>query len=205
MKKNDCKNIRQFKIVLEDTRPTIWRRVQVPENYSFWDLHVAIQDAMGWADCHLHQFETIVPRPGNIEYIGIPDKEGYMEVAAGWKEKVSDWFSLDKRKIMRYVYDFGDSWNHKITLEEILPKEEKTKYPVCVAGVRACPPEDCGGIWGYYDLLEITNNPKHKEYKDMMEWLGGEKFDPEEFDAAEIEFDSPQERLKDMRKYAGIN
>ncbi len=200
MKNNNCKNIYQFKIVLENTKPTIWRRIQAPENYTFWDLHVAIQSAMGWADCHLHQFETMELKPSSIKYIGIPDEEGYMEVAAGWEEKISDWFFLDNRKAMRYVYDFGDSWNHKITLEKILPKEEKIKYPVCVAGANACPLEDCGGVGGYYDMLEIINDPKHKEYKDTMEWLGNEKIDPEEFDIAEIEFEDPRGRLKDMRK-----
>ena len=199
MKKSSYKNIYQFKIVLEDIKPTIWRRIQVPESYTFWDLHVAIQDAMGWMDCHLHQFETITQKPREIKYIGIPDEEDFgMKVVAGWEEKISKWFSLDSRKTMRYAYDFGDNWNHKVTLEKILPKEEKTKYPVCVAGARACPLEDCGGVGGYYDILEIINNPKHKEYEDMMEWLGGEKFNPEEFDITEIEFDDPQKRLKKM-------
>lgn len=203
MKNSNYKNVWQFKIVLEDTKPTIWRRIQVSENYSFWDLHVAIQDAMGWADYHLHQFETIELKPRNIKYIGIPDEDDCMNTVPGWKEKISDWFSPDNRKTMRYVYDFGDSWNHKITLEKILPREEKTKYPICIAGALACPPEDCGGIGGYYDLLEIMDNPKHEEYKDMIEWLGGEKFNPEDFDIAEIEFDNPRERLRDMRKNAG--
>lgn len=199
MKKNSYKNIYQFKIVLEDIKPTIWRRVQVPENYTFWDLHIAIQDAMRWMDCHLHQFETIELKPREIKYIGVPDEDNDgMEVAAGWEEKISEWFSLDSRKTMRYVYDFGDSWNHKVTLEKILPKEEKIKYPICVAGDRACPPEDCGGLGGYDDLLEIMDNPKHEEYEDMIEWLNGEKFDAEEFDIMEVEFDNPKGRLKEM-------
>lgn len=200
MKNNNYKNIYQFKIVLENTKPTIYRRIQVPGNYTFWDLHVAIQSAMGWTDCHLHQFETMELKPGNIKYIGIPDEEEYMEVAAGWEEKISDWFSLDSRKAMRYVYDFGDNWSHKITLEKILPEEEKTKYPICIAGANACPLEDCGGVWGYYDMLEVMNNPKHKKYKDTMEWLCDEKIDPEEFDIADIDFEDPRERLKDMMK-----
>ena len=79
MKNNNCKNIYQFKIVLENTKPAIYRRIQVPENYTFWDLHVAIQSAMGWTDCHLHQFETMELKPKDIKYIGIPDEEEYME------------------------------------------------------------------------------------------------------------------------------
>ena len=101
---------------------------------------------------------------------------------------------------MRYVYDFGDNWNHKVTLKKILPKEEKIKYPICIAGANACPLEDCGGVWGYYNMLEIINNPKHKEYKDTMEWLGGKKIDPEKFNIADVEFEDPRERLKDMRE-----
>jgi len=198
MKNNNYEKIYQLKIVLEDIKPTIWRRIQVPENYTFWDLHVAIQDAMGWCDCHLNQFETISVRPREIQYIGIPDDEyPETETLPEWEEKISDWFSLDKRKTMRYNYDFGDNWDHKVTLEKILPKEEKTKYPICIAGARACPPEDCGGIGGYDNLLEIINNSQHEEYEETMEWLGG-KYDPEEFNPKEVWFDNPKKRLKEL-------
>ena len=198
MKNNSYKKIYQFKIILEDSKPVIWRRIQVPENYTFWDLHVAIQDSMGWCDCHLNQFETISVRPREIQYIGMPSDEfTETEILTEWEEKISDWFSLDKRKAMRYNYDFGDNWDHKITLEKILSKEEKTKYPICIAGARACPPEDSCGINGYYNLLEIINNPQDEEYEEKMEWLGG-GFDPEEFDLKEVRFDSPKKRLKEL-------
>lgn len=93
-----------------------------------------------------------------------------------------------------YVYDFGDSWEHEIRLEKILPRE-KRKYPACIAGKRACPPEDCGGIWGYEEFLEIIKDPEHEEYEDMLDWVGGE-FDPEHFDIEDVQFDDPVQRRK---------
>jgi hypothetical protein len=90
-----------------------------------------------------------------------------------------------KLAAFHYEYDFGDSWEHKILLEKILPFDTKTALPVCIKGKRACPPEDCGGIWGYEELLEAISNPKHPDHENMLEWLGGE-FDPEEFDLEEI-------------------
>ena len=94
-----------------------------------------------------------------------------------------------------YTYDFGDDWVHKIKFEKILTREKNIDYPICIKGKRACPPEDCGGIWGYEDLLEIINNPKHEEYEEMLEWLGGE-FDPEHFDVKEIRFSDPAKQRK---------
>ncbi len=188
----------QFRISLRDAKPPIWRRIQVPETYSFWDLHVAIQDAMGWADYHLHGFGIINPSNGVNESIGIPDDDSIWSTntQAGWEKKIVDYFTL-KNSAADYTYDFGDDWEHIIKLEKILPCEKGVKYPVCVKGRRVCPPEDCGGIWGYMELLEIINNPDHEEYKDMMEWLGGE-FDPTHFDVREVEFDDPAKRLKNL-------
>ncbi|GAG78992.1 unnamed protein product, partial [marine sediment metagenome] len=113
-----------------------------------------------------------------------------------WKEKISKWFNEGNRKA-EYIYDFGDDWHHAMTLEKKLPRDEKIKYPRCIAGKRACPPEDCGGVGGYYNLLEIISNPAHEEYEEMMEWLGGE-YDPEAFNHVKIEFDNPEERLKNI-------
>jgi hypothetical protein len=96
------------------------------------------------------------------------------------KIRVSGLLKKEKEKIV-YEYDFGDGWEHDVLLEKILPVDEKFKFPVCLEGKMACPPEDCGGVWGYSDLLEILKQPKHEEYDNMIEWLGGE-FDPEHFD-----------------------
>ena len=192
------KNVYQFKITMKEIKPAIWRRIQVPENYTFWDLHVAIQDSMGWTDSHLHAFKIINPEIEESEEIGIPDDSEFAEfpMLAGWEENIADWFSEENNKA-NYNYDFGDDWNHYVVLEKILPKEEGVKYPICLDGKRACPPEDCGGVWGYENLLEIIKNPDHEEYEKMMEWLGG-GFDPEHFEAGKVKFDNPKKRLKNL-------
>ena len=188
----------QFKITLRGAKPPIWRRIQVPETYTFYDLHVAIQDAMGWDDYHMHEFELVNPSTGQNIWIGIPDEIfGYdsgREILAGWKQKISQWLSLEN-KSAEYTYDFGDNWEHIIKLEKILPRKDSVKYPVCTAGKLACPPEDCGGIWGYADFLEIIGDPDNEEYEEMMEWAGDE-FDPEHFSPNEVIFTDPAKRLK---------
>ena len=196
MPKKDPKNIYQFKITLEGIKPIIWRRIQVPETYSFWDLHVAIQDAMGWEDYHLHEFEILNPKTGIKDNIGLPTDDWGDEgnILTGWKTPISSYFSALNKKAT-YQYDFGDSWDHKVVLEKILPFESGVQYPRCLAGERACPPEDCGGIWGYESLLEIMKDPEHEEYEERMEWLGGE-FNPEKFNPDSIQFDDPKVRLK---------
>jgi len=103
---------------------------------------------------------------------------------------------LSQVKLLSNEYDFGDSWHHEILFEGILLKEKKVKYPVCLAGERACPPEDCGGIWGYESLLKILRDPKHEEYESMVEWLSGwyGKYNPEKIDRGTIKFDNPKTR-----------
>ena len=193
--KKSFDQVYQFKIALMYIKPSIWRRIQVPENYSFWDLHVAIQDAMGWYDSHLHQFTMTDPKAGMTAEIGIPDEDGFSEgILAGWKNSIAKYFSSQNSQA-RYEYDFGDGWGHIITLEKILPRDENVSYPICIDGKRACPPEDCGGFSGYEDLLEIIKNPDHEEYEEWMEWLGGE-YDPEAFDPQNIDFDDPKQRLE---------
>jgi prevent-host-death family protein len=190
----DYIQVYQFKVALMGIRPPIWRRIQVPANYTFWDLHVAIQDTMGWFDSHLHEFQVDLPSSGHQERIGIPveDFEFGEEVIPGWNHYISEYFSVEHAKAT-YVYDFGDNWEHTVTLEKIVPRKKGRQYPVCLKGKRACPPEDCGGVWGYKDLLEIISDPDHEEYDEMMEWLD-EDFDPEALDAALVEFDDPRER-----------
>lgn len=190
------KQIYQFKITLKDIEPPIWRRIHVPETYTFWDLHVAIQDVMGWLDYHLHEFEMIHPATGMTVNIGIPDEDFDLdtEILPGWKQKIADYFSIENSKA-EYIYDFGDNWIHEIKLEKILPQERGIKYPLCIDGKRACPPEDCGGTWGYENFLKIIMDPRHERYEELLEWVGGE-FDPEHFDVREVHFDNPKKRLK---------
>jgi hypothetical protein len=173
-----------LKVSLEGVEPAIWRRLQVPGNASLGWLHAVLQVAMGWTNSHMHQFivgERLYsdPRFGLEEYEGDPsvfdeNTTGIMEVAPRTKAAFV------------YEYDFGDSWEHRIIVEKILdPDPAVAGLAQCLAGERACPPDDCGGVYGYANLLEAIMDPKHEEYEDMMEWLGG-KFDPEAFDCDRI-------------------
>lgn len=189
-------SVYQFKITLYRVSPFIWRRILIPEIYTFWDLHVAIQDAMGWMDSHLHRFEVINFSAGTKEEIGMSDEEFGSEgkVLSGWEQKIAHYFSTNNPK-MRYIYDFGDNWEHEIEFEDILPQENGVSYPVCVAGERACPPEDCGGVPGYQNFLDAINDPSHEQHEEMIEWAGGE-FDSEYFDVKVVHFDDPEKRWK---------
>ncbi|MCB5284780.1 MAG: plasmid pRiA4b ORF-3 family protein [Candidatus Cloacimonetes bacterium] len=183
------KQVYQFKITLLDTKPPIWRRIQVPENYRFWDLHVAIQDAMGWKDCHLHEFSIFSPSELDIVDIGLAE-EDYSK--AKIFQRISKFFSREN-SIARYWYDFGDDWYHQVNLEKILPADPNQTYPCCLAGKRACPPEDSGGVWGFYEKLKILQDPKNECYEDILEWMGRD-YDPEYFDPKKVIFDDPKER-----------
>jgi hypothetical protein len=179
---------------LKDIKPPVWRRIQVPWTYTFWGLHVAIQDAIGWSDAHLHQFELTDPVTRETIDVGVPDDDfDESAMLPGWEYKIADWFSIHKSA--NYVYDFGDSWEHRVELEKTLPREANTSYPTCVGGRRACPPEDCGGTCGYEEFLEAINDPEHEQHEELLEWIGGE-FDPEYFDPAEVTFDDPEERRR---------
>ncbi len=186
--------VHQFLVVLADTDPIIWRRIQVPERYSFWGLHVAIQDAMGWQDYHLHEFTVI--RGGEIRRIGIPDEDTppQRQCEAGWEVRVSSAVGHDALPI-RYVYDFGDDWVHVLVHEGTWRAEPRVNYPRCVSGARKCPPEDCGGPHGYVDFLLAIDDRRHPRHREMVEWIGG-AFDPDAFAASEVEFDDPGKRWK---------
>ncbi len=188
-------HVMQFKVTLKEITPPIWRRIQVPYTYSFWDLHVAIQDAMGWLDSHLHQF--IIPDPLTLDpvTIGIPYDDGPVDdgiFVPGWELPIAALFTLLNRKAI-YEYDFGDDWQHSLLLEKIFPLVKGMELPACVGGRRACPPEDCGGVWGYHNLLEILSDPQHEENSEMSVWVGG-SFDADAFDRNNVDFDDPDER-----------
>ena len=187
----------EFTVSLLGVSPPIWRSIQVPATYTFWDLHVALQDAMGWLDCHLHLFEIPDPGSGEIVQIGIPDDDPYEGdplIEPGWDVPIAG--DITRPGVMaRYVYDFGDGWQHDVTLEAIRPQRPDRKYPRCVDGERACPPEDCGGVGGYGHLLTVIRKPSHREHARMLEWLGG-RFDPEKFDPRRVRFDDPARRYE---------
>jgi len=173
-------------VILLGTKPLIWRRLQVPGNANLGWLHAVIQVAMGWTNSHLHQFKTA--------------NRFYSDTRHHFAEFEDDPEILDERKFtlqqlaphaqdtLGYEYDFGDSWEHGIRVEKILPPDPAAATTaLCLAGRCACPPEDCGGIWGYADLLKILKNRKHPEHKSMKEWLG-RPLDAESFDVAKTNF-----------------
>ncbi len=186
----------QFRIELEDITPAIWRVIQVPADYNFWDLHVAIQDAMGWLNYHLHYFEIKPKHKRELRRIGIPDFEEPHEsfpIDPGWEIAIDSIFK-DLGSSATYLYDFGDSWKHKVTLDGYMHKYKNQSYPMCVNGRRACPPEDCGGVPGYMHLLEVLGDKQNPEYNEMREWAGD--YDPETFNPEEVVFSDPQKRWR---------
>ena len=179
----------QFKITLKEIKPAIWRRIQV-KDCSLDKLHEHIQTAMGWTNSHLHQFEIGGVRHGDPELLceGWEDEEPPVNSR---RLKISKIVPADgKRFSFDYEYDFGDGWEHEIVFEGCLRAEKGTRYPLCLEGERACPPEDVGGIVGYEEYLEAMADPKHEEHASWLEWRG--PFDPEKFDA--------EAATKEMRK-----
>ena len=193
--------VMQFKIEMPEILPLIWRRIQVPTDYNFWDLHVAIQDSMGWLDCHLHVFFKGKLMGEGMEGIGIPgDEFDDGHTRPGWEVPIKDRFTEPGSKFT-YEYDFGDDWRHAVLLEDIIPVEIGVMYPRCLAGERACPPEDCGGVGGYYELLKIIGEPGHEEHQEMISWLKGHlkkyhPYKPDVFDPRKVVFSDPKKRLK---------
>ncbi len=170
--------IHQLKVTLYDSKPPIWRRVQVPSDITLSKLHTILQVVMGWTDSHLHQFIV------GTTYYGIPDPDSDRDVKSEPRAKLNQIAPQENAKFT-YEYDFGDDWLHDIVVEKILPAVEGRHYPVCLKGKRACPPEDCGGVWGYASFLEAIRDPSHPEHDDMLEWAGGD-FDPEAFDVETV-------------------
>lgn len=187
----------QFKIELQDIEPLIWRRILVPSDYNFWDLHVAIQDSMGWQDRHLHHFEIRGKGKQKEDHIGIPDFDGIVdlqEVFPGWEIPMFAYFN-DLSVQAKYLYDYGDDWYHIVKLEGYIFREKGVKYPVCIGGERACPPEDCGGFSGYLHLIKTLADPGNPEHDAMKSWLGRE-WDPDKFNQNKIRFEDPYIRWK---------
>ncbi len=179
----------QFKITLLESDPPIWRRIQV-KDCTLDKLHEHIQTAMGWTNSHLHHFTLGTQLYGDPELL----QENFEELK--YKDstttKISDILpKTGKRFSFVYEYDFGDSWHHEVLFEGIMRPDSKVKYPLCLEGARACPPEDCGGIWGYADFVAAIGDKRHERHYEFVEWFGG-RFDPEKFD--------PAKATREMRK-----
>ncbi len=174
--------ILQVKISLVGvSKPPVWRRLLVPAGIGLDRFHLVIQAAMGWEDCHMHVFTS-----GSADY-GLADPGlGHEDERAATLSRLVD--GPDDH--IRYTYDFGDDWEHDISVEDIVARDPERLYPTCVAGKGACPPEDCGGAWGYQDLRAVLADSDHEEHDDMLDWLALERaseFDPAGFDVDEVD------------------
>lgn len=187
--------VAQIKITLANIRPPIWRRVLIDVTSTLADLHEIIQYTMGWEGYHLHAFDV-----AGMRYD--PDPKAAAELLGYWQEKPQDEHDCTIEQLLRcgtgaftYEYDFGDDWVHKIKIEKVLDPVPGQRYPTCIKGKRACPPEDCGGPWGYASMLETLQGPDSQEKKELCDWLDADDFDPEYFDLEEsnkgLEFIQP--------------
>lgn len=181
----------QLHVGLLGSSPLIWRRVLVPYGITLGKLHKVLQAVMGWNDCHMHEFVF----GGEVYGMADLNEDFGRKLRDERRKKLSSLLKSEKDSL-RYMYDLGDGWEHLVTLESILPDEKKLKPPRCIEGVGACPPEDCGGIPGYEELLKVLSDPDHPDYRDMKAWSGG-RFDPGHFDPK-----SANRRLAKYRKRA---
>jgi hypothetical protein len=173
--------IYQLKVTLLGTNPPVWRRLVVPANMTLAQLHDVLQSAMGWEDSHMHEFSV-----GHRRFGRPSPEDRLMGMPSVENERMVDLSSVLGRVGAKaiYTYDFGDSWEHGIVLEKRLPADPNMMYPVCVDGQLACPPEDCGGIPGFYDLVEALSDPSHKRHEEMLDWIG--EFDPQAFSVDKV-------------------
>lgn len=177
-------SIYTIKITLNGVKPSIWRRLRVPGAATLGWLHAAIQVAMGWTNSHLHQFTARDATYSEPRF----ELDAYQDDRRVLDENEATLAEVVPREndALGYEYDFGDAWEHRIVVETILPSDDATRRTAeCVGGTRACPPEDCGGTWGYDELLEVLGDPQHEEHESMKEWLG-RPFDPEAFDCDKV-------------------
>jgi len=184
--------IYQIKVTLLGTDPPIWRRLRVPADLTLEQLHDVLQLAMGWEDCHMHAF-----RIGQQSYAEPDPMErvfGGPRTADEGTARLSDVMGRAGIKAV-YTYDFGDSWEHRIVVEKRLAPQPGQAYPVCVAGERHGPPEDCGGIPGFYNLLEAISDPAHERHDQLLDWLG------DGFDAEAFSVDEVNQRLAPLQRW----
>ncbi len=168
----------QLKASLAGSDPLIWRRIVVPSSLTLARLHHVLQIVVGWQDCHLHSFEI-----GGRTYGDNVGSDWGVKVHSERKARLAELVSPGETFV--YVYDFGDNWEHDIELETVAVAEPDGLYPICVDGAGAGPPEDCGGLWGYHDLVEALADPNHEEHESMTEWVGG-SFDSNHFDIKSV-------------------
>jgi hypothetical protein len=174
-----AERVYQLEITLLDVQPAIWRRIQV-KNCTVDKLHEHIQTAMGWTNSHLHDFKIGGKNYGDPMLLEENFEE--FDYTDSTKTKLSAVLpGTGKGLRFEYRYDFGDNWRHEVLFEQVVRAEPGGRYPRCVEGARACPPEDVGGAWSYQEFVEAMANPRHKRHREYRTWIGGQ-FDPEAFD-----------------------
>ena len=185
----------QLKVILLRSKPPIWRRVKVPSTMNLGQFHMVIQVAFGWTNSHLHDFTIEGETYGPVDVFGdtIDDVPPLSERSTKLS-KVLGWAGAKAR----YTYDFGDGWDHEIVVEKVTQRSDELPLPLCTDGKRRCPPEDCGGIYGYYKLLEALTDLNHDEHDDLLEWVGGKLINPVEFS-----IEAANDDLSSLRKKPG--
>ncbi len=178
--------VHQLKITLRGIRPPIWRRIEVPSDITLGELSPVLEAAMGWLGGHLHMYDI-----DGVTY-GSPDPDWDTDELDEGEFRLSAVLPFVESK-MRFDYDFGDGWVHNIVVEAINPVEAAVLYPRCLAGKRACPPEDCGGVPGYANILEVIADPNNPDHADLRDFVPLD-YDPEHFDVAETDVDMRSER-----------
>jgi len=186
------KTVHRLKVTLRQVKPPVWRRIEVASNIKLSELSDVLEAAMGWLGGHLHAFEA-----DGVRY-EIPDGEsfGFRRPHDERKARLGEVLPAVGSKI-RWDYDFGDGWEHDVVAEAIEPVKSDSIYPVCLAGKRACPPDDCGGPWGYGNLLAAISDPTHEEHEELIEWL------PLGFDADAFDIDEATETMRSARPLRG--
>jgi len=179
--------IYQLRIELLDLEPAIWRQVLVPASIRLHKLHVVLLWTMGWAGGHLHEFII-----GHDHY-GEPDPHYDTPPLIQRDDRATLAAALGGRKAFTYLYDYGDGWEHRVTVEKILARDPAMKSPQCLDGANACPPEDVGGPPGYVEFLEAISDPKHDEHDALLEWCGGS------FDATAFRLEDINVRLRQIK------
>jgi len=190
-----AQDLYQLKITLLGTKPPIWRRLVVPATITMAKLHDVLQTAMGWHDCHMHQFcagDRLIGKPDPDDFAsGMPPVENERTI------KLNGVLRNPGAKMI-YTYDFGDNWEHAVALEKRLPLLLDINHPICIDGKLACPPDDCGGIPGFYNLLDALADPNHEQHEELCDWIGDE-FDPQAFSV-----DTVNQKLAPRRRTAKL-
>lgn len=171
--------IYRLKVTLTGIRPPVWRRLLVPADMTLAKLHRVLQDAMGWTNSHLHCFEV---DGRSIGMVGV--EEDHPELEDERRVRLVSVLPNKGAKLV-YRYDYGDDWEHVVVVEDVSAPDRRLAYPLCIAGARACPPEDCGGAGGYEDLLRALANPEDDRHDEMLTWVGG-YFESDSFDANSV-------------------